>query len=119
MKSLTAKVDKGEVDGNDLPLRCNFGIVFGKLILMPAIGVGTAVILRNYILNIPEGIDASFYLVVMMVFCCPTANTVIVMAELGGQAKEMLAKSIFTQYLCAPLFLTISVSIMVSITQKW
>ena len=121
MKSLTAKKkEEGDAaDANALPLRCNIGIVVGKLILMPAIGVATVVLLRRYILNIPEDIDASFYLVVMMVFCCPTANTVIVMAELGGQAKEMLAKSIFIQYLCAPLFLTISVSVMVSITQNW
>ena len=122
-----------------------FGIILGKLVIMPAIGVGTAMLLRYHILSIPEDIDASFYLVVMLVMATPTANNVMVMAELGGQvrssdinpistqlnsptpvliscgslhssqSKEAMAMSIFSQYICAPVVLTASTSVIVTI----
>ncbi|GMH87025.1 hypothetical protein TrVE_jg13488 [Triparma verrucosa] len=98
-----------------LPLRTMFGIILGKLVIMPAIVVGTAMLLRYHILSIPEDIDASFYLVVMLVMATPTANNVMVMAELGGQSKEAMAMSIFSQYICAPVVLTASISVIVTI----
>ena len=54
---------------------------------------------------------------VMIVTCTPTANSIMVMAEVGGQDKEALVACIFTQYLCAPVLLSASISAFVAIAQ--
>jgi predicted permease len=96
----------------------NIAIIVGKMIIQPMIGCSTAVLLRG-ILSIPDDVDASFYLVVMIVFCCPTANTMVVMCELGGVNKEAVSRSIFFQYLTAPFFLSLSVGACVKIAAEW
>jgi len=99
------------------PWTINILVVGAKMVLMPMVGVITALALRQ-VLTLEPKVDASFYLVVMVVTATPTANTVAVMAELGGENKELLATTIFTQYLFAPVLLTISIAVFVSITQK-
>lgn len=42
-------------------------IVFGKMILMPVIGILSAVFLRFFVLNVPPQLEGSFYLVLMIV----------------------------------------------------
>lgn len=106
------------LEDEKLQMRTMLAIIFGKLVIMPAIGIGTAMLMRQF-LSIPEDIDASFYLVIMLVTATPTANNVMVMAELGGQSKEAMAMSIFSQYLCAPIVLTASVGVIVTIASKW
>ena len=59
------------------------------------------------------------YLVVMMVTATPTANTMLVIANVAGQDTTVLSKLLFYQYAAAPLFLTASVTVMVSITQTY
>jgi predicted permease len=49
-------------------------IVLGKMVVMPMIGVVSACVLQYYILDIPDAIEGSFYLVLMIVFITPTAN---------------------------------------------
>lgn len=98
-----------------LPLRTSLGIVVGKLVVMPIIGMITALLLRGAGLYIPEPISATFYLVFMLVFTTPTANNVMVLCEIGGTSKEMMAQSIFVQYLFSPILLTASVTAVVAI----
>ena len=97
-----------------VPLRVNLGILLAKMVLMPAFGLLTATVLSQFV-SMDNGTgDDSFFLVVMIVTCTPTANSMMVMAEVAGQNKEALAACIFTQYLAAPVLLAISVSIIVS-----
>jgi len=91
-----------------------FAIVVAKLIILPCVGCASAFLLRP-ILSIPETVDASFFLVIMIVFCCPTANTMVVMCELSGVNKEAVSGAIFIQYLVAPVILTLSITVCVSI----
>eukprot|EP00586_Coscinodiscus_wailesii_P005148 CAMPEP_0172478528 /NCGR_PEP_ID=MMETSP1066-20121228/2549_1 /TAXON_ID=671091 /ORGANISM="Coscinodiscus wailesii, Strain CCMP2513" /LENGTH=462 /DNA_ID=CAMNT_0013238183 /DNA_START=56 /DNA_END=1441 /DNA_ORIENTATION=+ len=96
------------------------GIVIGKLIVMPIIGVASALIMKNFILDIPEDINATFYLVSMIVFITPTANDVMVMVELsGGGAKEGIARVFGMEYLAAPVLLSASVTAVVGIASQW
>lgn len=44
------------------------GIVLGKMVAMPIIGICAALFLRTFVLEIPEGMAPSFYLVLMIVF---------------------------------------------------
>jgi len=96
------------------------GIVIGKLIVMPIIGIASALIMKNFILDIPEDINATFYLVSMIVFITPTANDVMVMVELsGGGAKEGIARVFGMEYVSAPFLLSASVTAVVGIASQW
>lgn len=94
-------------------------IVAGKLIVMPVIGVASALVCQRYIFNIPHDIDASFYLVLMIVFITPTANNVMVMVELSGGAKEGIARVIAWQYAASPLILSLTMSVVVGVASQW
>ena len=94
-------------------------IVIGKLVVMPSIGVLSAVICKNYLWNIPDDIDASFYLVLMIVFITPTANNVMVMVELSGGAKEGIARVIAWQYAASPIILSLTMSAAVGVASQW
>ena len=96
------------------------GIVVGKMVVLPLLGIGLGWILKTYVWNIPDEIDGAFYLVLMIVFLCPTANNVMVMVELSGSvAKEGLAQVIALQYLVAPLILSITMTIAVGVASGW
>jgi predicted permease len=83
-------------------------IVFGKMIAMPLVGyVSTLALSTVYV--VPHEIAGSLYLVLLIVFLCPTANNVMVMVELGGTgkgSKESMARIIAYQYAFAPLVLS-------------
>lgn len=111
--------DKLEQSGM-LPVSSMVGIAAGKMIFLPMIGLATASFLRNFVLNVPDDINGSFYLALMIVFLTPTANNVMVMVELAGSnAKEGIATSIFLQYLSAPLILTFTMTIVIGYASKW
>jgi len=119
-----ANTPSGEVKtGSDthlLPWSTMIGIVVGKMIIMPFIGILLAWTLRTYIWNIPDDIDGSFYLVLMIVFLTPTANNVMVMVELSGSgAKEGIASVIALQYAVAPLILSLTMTIAVGVADGW
>mmetsp|Transcript_9239 Transcript_9239/g.23785 ORF Transcript_9239/g.23785 Transcript_9239/m.23785 type:complete len:421 (+) Transcript_9239:104-1366(+) len=101
MLILGASLSRG-TDWKTLPIGLNLSIAAGKMIAMPLVGMASAALLRRYL----PGRPASFYLVVVMETCTPSANNLMVMAELGDQNKRALATSIFTQYLLSPLLLT-------------
>jgi predicted permease len=89
-------------------------VVIGKMVVMPIIGVLTALFMDAYVWHIPESIHFSFYLVIMIVFITPTANNVMVMVDLSGSnAREGIARIIGWQYVATPLFLTLSVMVVV------
>lgn len=103
-----------------LPTATMIGIVIGKMIILPIIGITTSLILKKYFWHIPNSIDGSFYLVLMIVFLTPTANNVMVMVELSGSnAKEGIARVIALQYAFAPLILSITMTIAIGIASNW
>lgn len=89
-------------------------VVIGKMVVMPIIGVLTALFMDAYVWHTPESIHFSFYLVLMIVFITPTANNVMVMIDLSGSnAREGIARIIGWQYVATPLFLSLSVMMVV------
>mmetsp|Transcript_2366 Transcript_2366/g.4843 ORF Transcript_2366/g.4843 Transcript_2366/m.4843 type:complete len:776 (+) Transcript_2366:229-2556(+) len=90
------------------------GIVIGKMIVMPIVGFLSVWILQTFVLDIPDSIDAPFYLVLLIVFLTPTANNVMVMVELSGSnTKEGIANVIALQYAVAPIILSCTVAIAI------
>ena len=56
----------------------------------------------------------------MIVTTAPTANSVMVMAELVGENKQGIAMCFFLQYVVSPLFLAMSLSVYVVVaTSSW
>lgn len=103
-----------------LSMKTMIGIVIGKMILMPVVGILSGWFLKNYVWDIPEDIDGSFYLVLMIVFLTPTANNVMVMVELSGSgAKEGIARVIALQYLAAPVILSLTMTIAIGVADGW
>lgn len=100
------------------PWMVNLMVVVCKMVLMPCVGICETLLLRKMI-TIDDAVDASFYLVVLIVTATPTANSIAVMAEFGGQDKEALATCIFTQYLFAPVLLAASITIFVDMVQTY
>jgi predicted Na+-dependent transporter len=95
-------------------------IVIGKMIIMPLIGIVSALILRTYFWHIPDDIDGAFYLVLMIVFITPTANNVMVMVELSGSnTKEGIARVIALQYAVAPLILSLTMTAVIGLASNW
>ena len=95
-------------------------IVVGKMLVMPVIGIVSAIVCDKYLLDVPESINASFYLVAMIVFITPTANNVMVMVELSGSgAKEAMAQVIAWQYAVSPLILSLTMTVAVGVASQW
>jgi len=98
-----------------------FSIVIAKLLVMPAIGFISAYLFRTYLWNIPDDIDGSFYLVILIVFLTPTANNVMVMVELSGsnELKKGIARVIAWQYAAGPFLITFTLTVAVGIADRW
>jgi formate hydrogenlyase subunit 3/multisubunit Na+/H+ antiporter MnhD subunit len=88
---------------------------------LPIVGfVSTYLLRQSQMLHIPDEIDGSFYLVLMIVFLTPTANNVMVMVELSGSGtKEGIAQAIAWQYMTAPFMLSLTMSIAVGMADHW
>merc|ERR1712136_692834 len=87
-------------------------VAFAKMVVMPTIGLFVGYTLKAFQV-VPGPTGPSFYLVAMIVTATPTANNVMVMAELAGENKQGLAMCIFLQYFVSPLFLTTWLSVYV------
>ncbi|KAL3809501.1 hypothetical protein ACHAXA_009737 [Cyclostephanos tholiformis] len=86
-------------DDMDLPNKTMFALVVAKMIVMPVIEV-----------------DATCYLVMMIVFITPTANNVMIMVELSGSSsKEGMARLIGWQYVVSPVVLSLVLSKVVGL----
>jgi predicted permease len=98
----------------------SIGIVLGKMVILPIIGILSAMVLKKYIWDVPDEIDGSFYIVMIIVFLCPTANNVMVMVELSGSdAKEGIARVIALQYAVAPLILSLTMTVAIGVADSW
>lgn len=97
------------------------GILVGKMLVVPVVGILLVWFLKTFCWNIPKDIDASFYLVLMIVFLCPTANNVMVMVELSGSSslKEGMAQVIALQYMVAPVILSVTMTVAVGVASGW
>ena len=112
-ETAVATMSKEDKDGL-LDFKTMIGIVIGKMMVMPAMGFVLAWILDNYILDIPDDIDAAFYLVLLIVFLTPTANNVMVMVELSGSnTKEGIANVIAMQFAVAPIILSCTLTMAI------
>lgn len=63
----TGKTEKTTMEGL-FSNRTLLGITFGKMVVLPIVGILSAIFLRLFVLDVPEDIAASFYLVLMIVF---------------------------------------------------
>lgn len=91
-------------------------VVIGKMLLMPIIGILSTWFLEHNYTPFPDEIDATCYLVMMIVFITPTANNVMIMVELSGSnLKEGMACLIGWQYAVSPFVLSLVLSIVVSL----
>ena len=107
---LGASLCKGPV-WSAVPKRLAFGIVFGRMVLMPLFGVGVAYIMYTYLSPPLQGEWApQFFLASMVVTCTPTANNLMVMVHLSGGNRAGMSTAIFTQYCFAPILLTLSIT---------
>jgi predicted permease len=103
-----------------LSVRTMIGVVLGKLVVHPLIGILSVVLLRQYVWHIPKEIERSFYLTLQIVFLTPTANNVMVMVELSSSPyKEGVARVIALQYAVAPLISSITMMIATGIASRW
>jgi predicted permease len=99
-----------------LPNRTMLAVVFGKMVVMPILGIVSTWFLQRYYVDFPDAIDATCYLVMMIVFITPTANNVMVMVELSGSSsKEGMARVIGYQYMVAPVILSVVLAVVVSL----
>ncbi|KAL7566850.1 hypothetical protein ACA910_021346 [Epithemia clementina (nom. ined.)] len=97
-----------------LDMTTMIGIVVGKMVVMPILGFFLAWFLNAFVLDIPDDIDAAFYLVLLIVFLTPTANNVMVMVELSGSnTKEGIANVIAMQFAVAPIILSCTLTMAI------
>ncbi len=61
----------------------NLAVAFGKLVVMPTIGL-VSVSLLHAVVPIRGDVAPSVYFAMLIVTCSPTANNINVMAEVGG-----------------------------------
>ena len=114
--SMTSMKKKTDIVATEVSRKTIAAIAFGKLVLMPIIGILATLLLKEYVWHIPDDIDGPFYLVLMIVMITPTANNVMVMVELSESGStEGMARIIAWQYAVAPVVLSISVMIVVRV----
>jgi len=107
---------KASPDSVILPNSTMASVVFGKMVIMPLIGILSTWFLQKYYIDIPDEIDSTVFLVMMIVFICPTANNVMVMVELSGSgSKEGMARLIGWQYFVSPVVLSVVLAAVVHI----
>lgn len=92
-------------------------VAFAKLVVMPAIAVVLAMLGQTFY-KISNGADDSFFLVLMTVAATPTANNLMIMAELAGENKDALASIIFLQMVLSPVTLTLWLTVMVTVATR-
>ena len=71
-------------------MKTMIGIVVGKMVVMPVVGISTAYLLQEFFFDVSDDIAGAFYLVLMIVFLTPTANNVLIMIELSDCEPEVL-----------------------------
>ncbi|KAL7516243.1 hypothetical protein ACHAWX_001275 [Stephanocyclus meneghinianus] len=114
--SSTFQGKKSDCKGKMLPNQTMLAVIIGKMLVMPLIGITATWFLQQYFIDLPDEIDATCYLVMMIVFITPTANNIMVMVELSGSSsKEGMARLIGWQYVVSPVVLSLVLSGVVSL----
>jgi predicted permease len=113
-------------DWEALPLRCNVGIVVAKMVVMPMFGLGFCLLLDRTIgdeglgwIQLDDPYDFVFFLAAAAVTATPTANTLVLMTELAGGNKAAMSTTIFSQYLVAPVVLTVTITVIVIVLHAY
>jgi len=111
--TLTSGISSGSV-----PMRTAIVVTLAKMVVMPTFGLLVCLAMKSARM-ISDGPDEAFYLVATIVTATPTANNLMVMAELaGGKNKEGLATCIFVMYASSPLLLTFWLAIYTYVATK-
>jgi len=93
-------------------------IVVAKLIIMPLIATGICIAIKPLLPRPPEPeFDTAFWLVALIVSATPTANNVLVIVEVAGGDTEAMSAMIAAQYLCAPVLLTVTVTLFLTVVR--
>lgn len=93
-------------------------IVVAKLIVMPLVATGLCLAIKPLLPKPPQPeFDTAFWLVALIVSATPTANNVLVIVEVAGGDGEAMSAMIAAQYLCAPLLLTLTVSLFLTVVR--
>lgn len=111
--------DKNEDESSKMSYWTMVAVIFGKMVLMPAIGVLSVLGLQQ-IMVVPDDVAATMYMVMMLVFITPTANNIMVLVELsnGDASKKEMATLIACQYAAAPILLSLSVAVVVFVASS-
>ncbi len=105
---LGANVMSGAAAVDELSLRPIIGVIVGRLLLFPFVGIGTVLLLRRWGW-VPA--DPMFALVLMLEAAVPPATNLIVMCQLHGRGEKAMARILFWTYLAAVPALTVFVSL--------
>ena len=94
-------------------------IVLAKLVVMPLVAVGLCLMIKPLLPKPPQPeFDTAFWLVALIVSATPTANNVLVIVEVAGGDGEAMSAMIAAQYLCAPVLLTMTVSLFLTVVKS-
>lgn len=84
--------------------RLHIAIALTKMVLVPMALVGIVALMGQ--VGILSSKDRAAVLVMLLVGATPSANNLILMLEVAGSDKTVMATSIFVQYILAPVLLT-------------
>jgi hypothetical protein len=95
-------MEPNEEDAKQMTVRTMIAVIFGKMVLLPAVGI-MSVYGLSYIIVIPEDLKSSMLMVMILMFVSPTSNQLVVLVEIssGKQVKQALATLIACQYALA------------------
>jgi predicted permease len=110
--SMTAAEEKQE---RQVSYRTLAAVVVSRMLIMPIIGVLSVTLLNRFFFR---SADTALYLVLMIEFITPTANTVLLMAELAECMRSGMATILAYQYLISPILLTLSVAMVLHVATK-
>jgi len=95
-------------------------IVVAKLLVMPLCAVLFCLAVNSAGVLTPPAhkeYETAFWLVALVVSATPTANNVLVIVEVAGGDSEAMSAMIAGQYLCAPVLLTLTVTLFLGIVR--
>lgn len=96
----------------------NMAILVARMLLMPALATALCVLLDRTIgcddglgwIQLHDPYDEVFFLAVAAVAGTPTMNTLVLMTDLAGGDGTGIATAVYTQYMAAPITLTLSLT---------
>jgi predicted permease len=95
--------------------------ILSRMVIMPLLGMGS-VFLQSQFPGASHAASTtnmtSFYLVLMIVFITPTANSVLIMVELADGMREGIATILAWQYLLSPILLACSIAAVLHVAKS-